>query len=801
MTRDNRVCAALAAALAMLAWTLVSVPSASAVASQPDGNPPLSAASSLAVQHDVSPPLRSMATSASSSTGAAPSTSSAFTTTASVNFDGLAAGAGGASNLVIPPDPSGDIGPNDYVEVVNTAFAVFTKTGSVRYGPVSTKTLWSGFSNGCANTDDGLAVVRYDSLADRWIISVASVSQSSSAVPYLECVAVSATADPTGAYNRYAFAYPSYPAYAKLSVWSDAYYVTFEAYSDSNGSTYRGPEVCALNRSAMLQALAADQQCALLGTQYQGVLAADLDGPAPPPAGEAEPLLALNSLTTLASWQMHVDWANSANTTITGPTTISVPAFEPVCRGTNYAPCISQPGTSQRLSGGGDRLMDRLAYRNFGDHESLLVNHSVQTGIRWYELRSPAAPSVYQQGTYAPDSTSRWMGSVAQDQAGDIGLGFSASSSTLFPQISYTARRATAPLGVMSEPETTPQAGFGSQTSTSSVPYWGRNSAMSVDPSDGCTFWYVNEYLGTTGSYNWHTRIGTFKLPYCATTVVLTSGANPSTARQPLTLTAQVTSGGPTATGTMSFLDGTTVLGSAPLSSGAATFTTSALTAGIHNLSARYDGDVDHAAAVSPALSQRMDFTDVPPGSTFYDDITWFAGRKITTGFPDSSFRPADGVTRQAFAAYLYRYVYYGVDAGPCPVGTSTFNDVPDSSQFCGDIKALADAGVASGFPDGGFHPTAFVTRQAAAAFLYRFNHLGISGDAGPCAAGTSAFTDVPDTNPFCGDIKWMASTTPKPITSGFADGGFHPSVTVTRQAAAAFFHRYNADFPSGPGG
>lgn len=774
---------ALVVVAGVLAGVAVLAPAASAV---PVRTSSLAADSGPAVQHDVSPPLRSMTPSSvvAANASTAPATG--------VSFDGLGAGTTGFTVGAIPPDPSGDVGPNDYVEVVNTAFAVFSKVGVLRYGPVATNTLWSGFTNGCATTNDGLAVVRYDSLADRWIISTASVSKSSSSVPYLECVAVSATSDPTGAYNRYAFAYPSYVYRPKLSVWSDAYYLTFDAY-DSTGTVYKGPQVCALDRTAMLQGQAAAQQCFLLGTQYDGVLAADVDGPVAPPAGAAAPLVALATLTSLASWQFHVDWANVANTTVTGPTLLTVQAFDPVCRSSSYRPCIPQPGTSQLLEGGGARLMDRLAYRNFGDHESLVVNQSVATGVRWYELRTPAAPVVYQEGTYAPDSTRRWMGSVAQDQAGDIGLGYSASSSTVFPQISYTARRPNDALGEMTEPEGTLQAGGGSQSAyNSDVSRWGRDSSLTVDPSDGCTFWYVNEYLANTGSFNWHTRIATFRLPYCGTTVALTSSANPAVALQPVTLTAGVTSGGEAPTGSVTFLDGEAVLGSASFASGSATFTTSALAAGTHTLTARYDGNAAHAGATSPALSQRMDFTDVPPNSPFYADITWLTERKIANGFSDGSFRPADGVTRQAFAAYLYRYVY-GVDAGPCPGGTSAFNDVPDASAFCGDIKAMAAAHITSGFADGGFHPTAFVTRQAAAAFFYRASHYAT--DAGTCPPGTSAFPDVPDNSPFCGDITWMSSTTPQPITTGFADGGFHPGATVTRQAVAAFFHRYNSNF------
>jgi len=191
------------------------------------------------------------------------------------------------------------------------------------------------------------------------------------------------------------------------------------------------------------------------------------------------------------------------------------------CGGSN---CIAQPNTSVRLDSLGDRLMYRLAYRNFGDHESLVVTHSVTagsyTGIRWYEIRNPSGtPSVYQSGTYAPaDSKYRWMGSAAMDQKGDIAVGYSVSNGSLYPSVAVTGRLASDPLGTMTQGETLLKAGSGSQTSdlscdpTDCAPRWGDYSSMSVDPSDDCTFWYTNEYLPSSGNFNWTTWIGSFSL-------------------------------------------------------------------------------------------------------------------------------------------------------------------------------------------------------------------------------------------------------------------------------------------------
>src|SRR5450759_2228408 len=211
----------------------------------------------------------------------------------------------------------------------------------------------------------------------------------------------------------------------------------------------------------------------------------------------------------LQLWKYHVDWSNTANTTLTGPTAVPVASYSQACVGTN---CIPQTGTSTKRYSLGDRLMYRLAYRNFGDHESLVVNHSVtagaSVGVRWYELRNPTGstlasgrPVVYQQGTFAPDASYRWMGSIAQDRSGDIALGYSLSSAAIFPSVAYTGRVPGDAAGTM-EQETVVQPGSGSQN-TNSLSRWGDYSSMSVDPVDDCTFWYTNEYLKTNGSWNW----------------------------------------------------------------------------------------------------------------------------------------------------------------------------------------------------------------------------------------------------------------------------------------------------------
>jgi hypothetical protein len=420
-----------------------------------------------------------------------------------------------------PPDTDGDVGPNHYMAMVNESIAVFSKTGTPVFGPVKSKTLWAGFGGKCSTRNDGDGIVKYDKVADRWIVTQFALGGT----PYLECVAVSVTGDPTGAYHRYAFQYAQFPDYPKVSVWPDAYYVTFNMFL---GNTFTGAKVCAYDRAKMLTGAAATQQCFDTGSSFGSVLASDVDGSTQPPSGS--PNYVVNFGTNkLNLWKFHVDWNNTANSSLSGPQAIAVAAFTQACL--SNVVCVPQKGTSQKLDSLADAMMMRFAYRNFGDHESLVVNHTVvagsSIGVRWYELRSPgSSPTVFQQGTYAPDGAWRWMGSVAMDGAGNIGLGFSVSSSSVNPGIHYTGHLTTDPLGVMGQGETVLFDGTGSQTG--GLDRWGDYSAMAVDPSDDCTFWYTNEYLGSNGSFNWSTRIGSFKFPSCPGTPDFSLSATPA---------------------------------------------------------------------------------------------------------------------------------------------------------------------------------------------------------------------------------------------------------------------------------
>lgn len=437
--------------------------------------------------------------------------------TTGLSFEGLGQGQYGFGVQYIPPDTNGTVGATQYIQWVNASFAIFNKTtGALIAGPTLGNTLWQGFGGGCQTNNNGDPVVTYDKLANRWVMSQFSVSTT----PYLQCIAVSQTSDATGAWYRYSFSYGNsdFDDYPKMGVWPDAYYETFDMFL--NGQTYIGPDACAYDRNKMLAGLAATQQCFQLSASIGPLLPSDLDGATPPPSGSPNYMLTFGT-NTLSMYKFHVDWTNPANSTFSAPIGIpGVAAFNPLCGG---GQCVVEPG-GYTLDSLGDRLMYRLAYRNFGTHESLVVSHSVVAGssggVRWYEIQNlSGTPMLAQQSTYAPDSTYRWMGSVAMDQAGDLAVGYSKSSSSVYPSVAFAARLASDTPSTL-QAETVVVSGTGSQNYNSNN-RWGDYSAMQVDPVDDCTFWYTQEYIKTTGSFNWNTRIANFKFSNCGALVTI----------------------------------------------------------------------------------------------------------------------------------------------------------------------------------------------------------------------------------------------------------------------------------------
>ena len=431
------------------------------------------------------------------------------------NFEGI----NNISN-VYPPDTQGDVSATEFVQVVNSNFAVYSKQGSTLYGPASLSTIWQGIPAPWNGTNDGDPIVLFDQAENRWIISQFSLPTGN----YAELVAVSQTSDPTGPWFRYVFQFGNkMPDYPKFGVWPDAYYMAINQFV--GGSSWGGAAVCAFERSKMLTG---DPSARMVYIEFSpssnewSLLPSDWDGATAPLANEPNYFIQFDDWSSatqdyLKLYQFQVDWINTANSSFSESFTLLTEPFNSQICNAYRGRCISQPGTSVKLEAISDRLMYRLQYRNFNGYRAMVTNQTVnvngtgRAGIRWYELRNSGNGwTIYQQGTYSPDTSNRWMGSIAMNTYGDIALGYSVSdSSSIFPSIRYTGRLANHPLGQMTIAEQTIITGNGNQTGSGSR--WGDYSMMTVDPSDDQTFWYTNEYIQNSGAANWQTRITSFK--------------------------------------------------------------------------------------------------------------------------------------------------------------------------------------------------------------------------------------------------------------------------------------------------
>jgi hypothetical protein len=441
--------------------------------------------------------------------------------TIGLNFEGIPNSANGKALEAVPSDSNLALGATQVVETINTAWQVYDKaTGKSVFGPQQISALFTGLPGLCGQgqtffwTDP---VVVYDQFANRWIIS--QIAADSTFSTGNECIAVSENSDATGKYHRYIFKFGSgvFNDYDKLSVWPDAYYANYDLFAST---VFIADDACAYDRAAMLTGAKAKAVCFKNHSEI-AFLPSNADGATPPPSGEPSFFVDLSGSTSLHLYRFHVDFTNTSKSTFTGPITIPVKAYSEACASGQFQPCIPQPGTTQLLDSGGGVLMFRLAYRNFTDHESLVVSHSVMTskaasGERWYEIRDPnGTPKVFQQGTFTHGGNSLWMGSIAMDKEGDMALGFSESNAiTLHPSIAFTGRVPTDPLNTMESLATI----FTAKGSATDSARWGDYSSMVIDPSDDCTFWYVNQYIPKTAPKNsktFHTRIASLKFPTC----------------------------------------------------------------------------------------------------------------------------------------------------------------------------------------------------------------------------------------------------------------------------------------------
>ncbi len=310
------------------------------------------------------------------------------------------------------------------------------------------------------------------------------------------------------------------PDYPKLSVWADGYYMSTRRFS-SGSSNWLGPGVAVFERDSMLVGNTARMSCFNLSSNTDPLLPADLDGQVPPPGSpgyflsDAEDIQGGGDRIEL--YTLHADWNNPANAVFEGPQKISTASFDRKMCGTYSSACIPQAGTSRKLDPLSKRLMNRLQYRNFGTFQTIVANGTVDAdetdhaGIRWYELRTlDSTWFIFQQGTYAPDSNHRWIGSFAMDGTGNIALAYSVSGNGMYPSIRATARRSGDTTGLMTYMEESIIEGGGAQTDVSSR--WGDYSCLTVDPVDDKTFWYTNEYYSTTSAMSWKTRIASFTI-------------------------------------------------------------------------------------------------------------------------------------------------------------------------------------------------------------------------------------------------------------------------------------------------
>ena len=500
------------------------------------------------------------------------------------SFDGLGSGfegPQGTTKFRNPSDNSLAVGPSHIMQIVNSRIAIYSKrsekygeSGTVLYGAVATKSVWTGFGGACEARNNGDAVVRYDQLAERWLIvmpifsrigpdefpgdtglasakpvsaeqlrktSEASTPGAATALPanppqppsppergqrppekkegvWAMCYAVSTGSDPLGTYYRYAFERRLFPDYPRPAVWTDGYYTP-----TSTGDDVIQKHTCIADRTKMLAGQPATEQCIVIdGVNFLNN--ADIDGRKLPPPGAPNIMMAAGGTQLkkifdddgIYYWKVHVDWNNPANTKADGPVKIKVAPYHYLCEG-QLSSCVPQPGTERRLDVQGDKIMQRLIYRKVGGHESIVAAHSVATqgggGVRWYEFRldKKRDPVLHQQGTYAPEGFYRWMPSIAMDKKGDIAIGYSFGGLPNFTGQRFAARQAGDPKGQLTLHETVLVKGEASQTNTLR---WEDYTTTAMDPSDDCTFWYVGDYM-KEGDKAYRTRIGSFRLSNC----------------------------------------------------------------------------------------------------------------------------------------------------------------------------------------------------------------------------------------------------------------------------------------------
>ena len=498
------------------------------------------------------------------------------------NFDGLGADlepGPGSNHPPTPRNPSDNslaVGPDHVFQIVNSQIAIFTKHGKLLYGPTSTNTIFAGAAGVCEARPNGDAVVRYDQLARRWLVVMpifrrtifdadrskpgepakpgdaarASVGRPGPPPPlpptpqrgapvdsqplaqgrqpatppraegtYAICYAVSTTTDPLGTYSRYVFERPLFPDYPRPAIWTDGYYVP-----TSTGDDVIQKHACVVERAKMLKGEPAREQCVIIdGVNFLNN--ADIDGQVLPPNRAPNVMMAAGG-TQLKNvleddgvfvWKFYVDWEKPSKTHADGPVKIPVAPYHYLCGG-QLTNCVPQRGSERKLDAQGDKVMQRVVYRNIRGRESIVAVHSVDTaagggGVRWYEftIDENRGVRVHQQSTYAPDRFYRWMASPAIDRQGNIAIGYSFGGPSSYPGQRFTGRLVGDPPGAMTFHETVLVEGEAAQNAMR----WEDYTQTALDPSDDCTIWYVGDYLKKDAA-TYSTRIGSFRFPGCS---------------------------------------------------------------------------------------------------------------------------------------------------------------------------------------------------------------------------------------------------------------------------------------------
>jgi hypothetical protein len=503
------------------------------------------------------------------------------------SFDGLGEDFVGPQGSAIARNPSDNslaVGPDHIVQIVNTRMAIFTKqghrfaeTGRALYGPVPTNNVFRGFGGPCEARPNGDAVVRYDQLADRWLIvmplfwraprrdvepppgrfgeparrsEIGHPGQPGDAVRLFEpprapptprtaprdtrpparppadsgsygmCYAVSTGADPFGPYYRYYFIRPLFPDYPRPAVWPDGYYVP-----TSTGDDVVQKQLCVADRERMLRGEPATEQCVVIDV-VNFLNSADLYGRQLPPAGAPNVVLAAGGTQlkkilgddAIFAWTFHVDWSDTSKTSLVGPVRIPVAPYRYLCGG-QLTNCVPQPGTERRLDAQGDKLMARVVYRRIGDQESIVAAHSVASvagggAVRWYELRLDAARRLVLHQQGSYAPDSAYRWMPSPAMDARGNIGIGYSSGGL---PGFAGQRFAGRLATDPPGRLTLREAVlaTGQAAQESTMRWQDYTQTAIDPSDDCTIWYVGDYL-KRGAEEYSTRIGAFRLPGCA---------------------------------------------------------------------------------------------------------------------------------------------------------------------------------------------------------------------------------------------------------------------------------------------